>query len=111
MRPTTPVAIDEDLRRWRARFPDATPIAELVPRQPQTIVGVASRIRIVPGRSLTLRLRDGTGEVSVSWQGRSSLPGLALGMALRCTAAVATEADGGLVLRNPAWSPVTDPTD
>ena len=109
MRPTTPVAIDEDLRRWRTHFPDATPIGELAERQSQTVVGVVSRLRIVPGRSLTVRLRDGTGEVDVTWQGRSSLPGLGLGMALRCTAAVAADPGGGLVLRNPAWSSIADP--
>ena len=49
-----------DLARWREQFDDATPMADLVERREQTVVGVVQRIRVVPRTSITVRLSDGT---------------------------------------------------
>lgn len=104
-----PVDADADLRRWADRFPDAVPIGALVPRREQAVVGVVTGLRLLPGRWLTVVLRDGSGEVEATWTGRSSLPGVDLGGALRCAATVAEEPDGRRVLRSPAWRPVAGP--
>lgn len=109
MRPAPAVVDDPDLAVWHAGFPDATPIGELVARQEQTVVGVVDRMRVTPGRALTVRLVDGSGALEVVWTGRSSLPGLTLGTALRVTALVVEERPGRRTLRNPVWAPVAEP--
>lgn len=109
MRTTRSTDVDEDLRRWRSEFPEATPIADLRPREPATIVGVVQRIRVVPGGSLTLRLSDGTGELEAVWAARGRLRGVTLGSALRLSATVGETTSGTRILRNPAWSLVAEP--
>jgi hypothetical protein len=109
MRAPRPINLDADLRRWRTQFPDATPIRDLRAREDQTVVGVVTRIRVTPGKSLTLRLSDGTGEIEATWSGRGSLRGITLGSALRLTATVGKGPSGTKVLRNPAWSPIAEP--
>lgn len=104
-----PASLDADLRRWREQFAEATPIAELRPRRNATVVGVVMRIRVVPGRSLTLRLSDGTGELESVWSARNALAGITLGSGLRLSATVARDQDGQWRMRNPAWTPVAEP--
>lgn len=104
-----PTRLDEDLRQWRSEFPEATPIADLRLREPATIVGVVTRIRVVPGGSLTLRLTDGTGDIEAVWAARGHLRGVTLGTALRLSATVAETGSGLRLLRNPAWSLVAEP--
>lgn len=110
LRPIDPaVARDNELRRWRAGFADATPIADLAHRQPGTCVGVVHAIRLVPGRSLEVTVEDGTGDLSAVWPGRTRLPGLELGGALRLSGTVSEDADGRRRMLNPAFTPVAEP--
>lgn len=107
--PDPAVTRDRDLRRWRAQFPDATAIADLVARQPGTVVGVISRLLIDPAGPLETTVEDGTGRLTCAFHGRGSLPGLELGRALRLTGVVAVDAEGHRQMRDPAWEPVTEP--
>lgn len=109
-RPTDPlVTRDIELRRWRTRFPDATAIADLALRQPGTCVGVVHAIRLVPGRSFEVTIEDGSGRLVAVWPGRTSLPGLELGGALRLSGTTSEDADGQRRMLNPAFTPVTEP--
>jgi hypothetical protein len=99
---------EEDLHNWRGDFPDATPIAELRLRNVGTCVGIATRIRLDPRRSLEVTVEDGTGRLKAVWLGRSRLPGLRLGAGLRLTGTVALD-DDIRVLRNPEYELVADP--
>jgi hypothetical protein len=109
-KPVDPVAArDTDLRRWRAAFVDATPIADLQPRQPGTCVGVVHAIRLVPRRSLEVTIEDGSGRLIAVWPGRTRLPGLELGGALRLSGTVRRDDDGVRRMLNPAWTPVAEP--
>ena len=109
MRSAPAVADDPDLEVWRAGFEDVTPIAELAARREHTAVGVVDRMRVTPGRALSVRLVDGSGALEVVWTGRQSLPGLTLGTALRVTALVVAERPGHPTMRNPVWAPVAEP--
>lgn len=109
MRAPRPIALDADLHRWQRQFPEATEIVRLGFRRRATVVGVVTRMRVVPGSSLTLVLEDGTGELEAHWTGRSRLPGVTLGSALRLSAVVGSGTRGRPLLRNPAWTPVAEP--
>ena len=98
----------DDLRVWREQFGDATPIQNLRLRQRDTCVGVVEKIRLDPGRQLTLTLEDGSGRMTAVFTGRSNLPGLELGAAFRLTGTVAATPNG-VQMRNPTWAPVTEP--
>ncbi len=100
---------DADLRTWRGEFADVTPLDELRPRHKATCVGVVHKIRVVPGRQLEVTIEDGSGRVTAVFTGRSNLPGLELGAGLRLSGTVAEDRDGGLVIRNPTWAPVSEP--
>jgi len=99
---------NQDLRRWRSQFPDATPIAELRLRHQGTCVGVVHKIRLTPGRGIDITIEDGSDRLTATWTGRTSLPGVELGGGLRLTGTVALE-DGVRLMRNPAWSLVVEP--
>lgn len=98
----------EDLRRWRAQFTDARPIAELVPRHPATCAGVVHKIRFDPDHALEVTVDDGSGRLTGVWSGRTGLPGLELGGGLLLTGTVA-RVDDRLLMRNPGWSLVVEP--
>lgn len=101
---------DEDLRLWRMQYTDATPIAGLAPRERQTCVGVVEKIRLDPGRQLEVTVEDGTGKLTAVFTGRSNLPGLELGAALRLTGTVlAGSGVAEVQMRNPSWTGVTEP--
>lgn len=102
-------ARDTDLRRWRSAFPDTTPIADLTPRTPSTCVGVVHLIRLVPGRSLEVTVTDGSGRLTGIWPGRTRLPGVGLGAALRLTGTVGRGTHGTTVMRSPEWVVVPPP--
>jgi hypothetical protein len=105
-----PTAVrDSDLRQWRSTFPDATPIAELARRHPGTCVGVVHAIRLVPRRSLEVTIEDGSGRLVAVWPGRTRLPGLELGAALRLTGTMSEDEEGVRRMLNPAWTPVSEP--
>jgi hypothetical protein len=99
---------NQNLRRWRSQFADATPIAELRPRHQGTCVGVVYKIRLVPNRSIDVTVEDGSERLTATWTGRTLLPGVELGGGLRLTGTVAVE-DGLRLMRNPEWSLVVEP--
>lgn len=99
---------DADLKVWRAQFTGAQPIGELQPRQRGTCVGVVEKIRLDPGRQLSVTIEDGSGRLTAIFTGRSNLPGLELGAALRLTGTVAGS-NGVAEMLNPSWAPVTEP--
>lgn len=103
------VTRDQDLRRWQATFDDATPVADLVPRQSGTCVGIVKAIRLDPGRRLEVTVQDGSGDLVAAWPHRSVLPGVELGSGLRLTGTVAEDPDGSRRMLNPAWTPVAEP--
>lgn len=103
------VARDVELRRWRQGFRDVTAIADLAERQAGTCVGVVAAIRLTPRRSLEVTVEDGSGRLVATWLGRTNLPGLQLGGALRLSGTVSAEPDGTRRMRNPAWTPVRGP--
>ena len=98
-----------DLRRWSRQFTDATPIAEAIPRQQATVVGVVHKIRILPGKALETTVDDGTDRLTAEWVGRSQLPGVELGTALRLQGTVALDQDGRRRMRNPDYQSVAEP--
>lgn len=103
------MARDADLRRWRGRFTDAVPIADLVARRRGTCVGVVKAIRLVPAKALEVTVEDGTGELTATWVGRSRLPGLELGAGLRLEGTVAGDFESGRRMLNPAWTSIVEP--
>lgn len=102
------VSREADLRVWREQFADSVPIDQLRPRQPGTVVGVVEKIRLEPGRQLAVTVSDGHGRLTASFTGRSNLPGLELGAALRMSGTVA-QTDQGTQMRNPHWALVAEP--
>lgn len=103
------VSRDQELRRWCTGFPDATAIVDLADRQPATCVGVVAALRLNPGRSIEVTIEDGSGRLIAVFHGRTSLPGLELGGALRLTGTVAVDAEGTRRMRSPAFTPVRQP--
>jgi hypothetical protein len=102
-------ARDEDLRLWRSEYPAATPISELTPRHPATAVGVVTRVRLVPRKSIEVDVEDGTGRLAATWTGRTRLPGVQLGAGLRLTGTVAVDSGGTVRMRNPEYALVAEP--
>jgi hypothetical protein len=107
--PDPPVIRDQDLRAWRARFPETVPIADLAPRRAGTVVGVVARILVGADGPLEATVEDGSGELTAAFHGRRSLPGVELGRALRLAGVVAVDAEGRRRMRDPAWEPVAEP--
>lgn len=71
-----------ETREWARDMAGCTSIAEAPSRRPVRVVGVVRRITVRPaegGESVEAVLSDGTGEVSVQWMGRRSIPGMSLG--------------------------------
>lgn len=99
----------EDLRRWSRQFSDTTPIGEVTPRQRATVVGVIHKMRLRPGKALETTVEDGTGRLTAEWVGRSQLPGVGLGSALRLSGTVAVDGDGQRRMRNPDYQSVAEP--
>ena len=99
----------DDLRRWSRQFTETTPIAEVTPRQHAIVVGVVHKMRILPGRALETTVEDGTGRLTAEWVGRSQLPGVGLGTALRLSGTVAVDSDGRRRMRNPEYQSVAEP--
>jgi hypothetical protein len=103
-------ARDEDLRRWSGEFPDTTRIAEVEPRYRAKVVGVVSKIRLVPDKSIEVTIEDGSGRgLTGLWTGRTRLPGIELGAGLVLTGTVAAERDGSLRMRNPEYATIAGP--
>ena len=98
-----------DLQVWREQFTDAIAIGELRARERQTCVGVVEKIRLDPGRQLEVSIEDGTGTITAIFTGKSNLPGLELGAAMRLTGTVVANGSLDMQMRNPAWGGVAEP--
>lgn len=75
---------DETLE-WAEGVPGTTRIAEVPLRTPVRIAGVVGRLTVQPAegrRAIEAVISDGTGEVTASWMGRASIPGVVLGTRL-----------------------------
>jgi hypothetical protein len=90
-----------------------TPIEEVTPRRPAKAAGVIQNIRIEPKAegtgSIEATIIDGTGELMVRWLGRSSMPGIRLGMGLIVEGTPGKGQDGSLTMLNPDFSLVPGP--
>ena len=74
--------LDEETREWAANVPGTLPIAEAPSRSRAKVAGVVRRITVRPlegYESLEALVSDGSGEMSIVWMGRRSIPGLSLG--------------------------------
>jgi RecG-like helicase len=72
----------DEVQAWSSRVAGAVPIADVPIRARVRLAGVVRRITVHPEQgfeALEARLFDGTGEMSVVWMGRRSIPGLTLG--------------------------------
>jgi len=95
----------EEIEAWASQLPGTVRIRDAVPRGRSKLAGVVRRITVVPlegGESLEALLYDGTGEVTVVWMGRRSIPGLTLGTRL-VVEGVVGEHRGVRRLVNPAF--------
>ena len=102
----------ENLRRWVASIPEATPIGEVEARTRCRIAGVIQNIRIDPREghgSIEATIIDGTGELVVKWLGRPTKSGIRLGMGLVVDGTVGRAPDGGLQVLNPEYKLVVGP--
>lgn len=89
-----------------------TPIEEVVPRRQVKVAGVIQNIRIHPSEgtgTIEATIIDGTGELIAKWLGRSSMPGIRLGMGLILEGTGGVGKDGYLVILNPDFSLVPGP--
>ena len=74
--------LSEEIRHWAADVPGTVRIAEAQSRVPVHVAGVVKRITVYPAEgseAVEGVISDGTGEISVVWMGRRSIPGLRLG--------------------------------
>jgi RecG-like helicase len=72
----------EEIHAWASSIPGVATIADVPIRTPVKLAGVVRRITVHPEHgleALEALLTDGTGEMSVLWMGRRSIPGLTLG--------------------------------
>ena len=72
----------EEIEAWAAGIPGTVRIREAASRNRVKLAGVVRRITVRPlegHESLEALLYDGTGELTVVWMGRRSIPGLGLG--------------------------------
>ena len=102
----------ENLRRWVATVPGATPIDQLNPRERSRAAGVVQNIRIDPREgsgSIEATIIDGTGRLVTKWLGRSSLQGIRLGMGLIVEGVAGIGTDGDLQFLNPEYQLVPGP--
>jgi RecG-like helicase len=75
----------EEILAWASRVPGTVRIAEAPTRVPVRLAGVVRRITVHPEHGLEALeavLTDGSGEISVLWMGRRTIPGLTLGSRL-----------------------------
>jgi hypothetical protein len=72
----------EEIAAWASAIPGTVRIRDVDPRSRAKLAGVVRRITVRPlegHESLEAVLYDGTGDVTVVWMGRRSIPGLNLG--------------------------------
>lgn len=101
----------ENLRKWAGSIPDASPIAEVQPRERCKVAGVIQNIRIDPrgGGSIEAKIADGSGYLVARWLGRSSLSGIRLGEGLVLEGTVGQTDEGEGLILNPEYELVPGP--
>jgi hypothetical protein len=95
----------EEIEAWAAKVPGTVRIRAVGPRSRVKLAGVVRRITVRPlegNESLEALLYDGTGEVTVVWMGRRSIPGLTLGTRLVVEGMLAEQRTGRRLV-NPAF--------
>jgi hypothetical protein len=97
--------LHDEIREWASRVPGTQRIGGCPCRETIRVAGWVSRLRLRPMNGTTTLeavVNDGTGEVTASWLGRASIPGLALGSGVILEGVVADERDG-LRMVNPRF--------
>jgi len=72
----------EEIEAWASTIPASVRIRDTESRSRSKIAGVVRRITVNPlegHESLEALMYDGTGEITVVWMGRRTIPGLGLG--------------------------------
>ena len=107
---TTPVdELDEEqLREFCSGHAGVVPIASVQPREPATVVGEISSVRIVPKPQgspwLEATISDGTGKMVALWTGRRRIAGIKSGQRLVLTGRPSPSGPGGrLLMYNPLY--------
>jgi RecG-like helicase len=75
----------EEIEAWASQVPGGVRIRDAPIRSKVKLAGVVRRITVRPlegNESLEAILYDGTGEVTLVWMGRRTIPGLTLGTRL-----------------------------
>jgi hypothetical protein len=99
----------KELRAWASKVPQTTPIADGKVRERSRFAGVVRRITVRPVHgfdALEVELYDGSGELSVLWLGRRTIPGLTLGSRLVVEGVMGLERDRRRVV-NPTFEFLT----
>jgi RecG-like helicase len=74
--------LSDEISDWAAEVAGTIRIADAPSRTPVKVAGVVKRITVRPVEgyeSLEALLSDGTGDITIVWMGRRSIPGLTLG--------------------------------
>lgn len=96
----------DEIQAWASAIPGTTPIAEAPSRVPSKLAGVVKRITVHPEHgleALEALLTDGSGEISVLWMGRRSIPGLTLGTRVVVEGVVGEQRKGRRRMVNPRF--------
>jgi hypothetical protein len=96
----------DEIQTWAGSIPGTVRITEAASRERVRLAGVVKRITVHPEQgleALEALLTDGTGELSVVWMGRRTIPGLTLGTHLVVEGVVSEQRTGIRRLVNPAF--------
>ena len=98
---------EEQLRDFCTSRPGVVSISDVVPRQPSTVVGEISSVRIVRKAGapwLEVTVSDGTGKLVAMWTGRRKIAGIKPGQRLVLTGRSSPSGPGGrLLVYNPLY--------
>jgi hypothetical protein len=89
--------LSQEIQDWAAKVPGSVRIGSCPGRTHVKLAGVVKRITVTPiqgSESLEAVIFDGTGEVSVVWMGRRTIPGLTLGTHVVVQGVVAEDRSG-----------------
>ena len=107
---TTPVEVldEERLREFCSSHPGVQSIAAATAREPVTVVGEITSVRIVPKPEgspwLEVTVTDGTGKLVALWTGRRRIAGVKAGQRLVLTGRPSPSGPGGrLLIYNPLY--------
>ena len=97
-----------EVLEWASGVPNVTAIGDTPLRQHVRVAGVVRRITVWPREGaepeyLEALLTDGTGEMTASWTGRRSIPGLSLGTKLILEGLLRRDPRGALTMDNPKF--------